>query len=401
MNTRIKEALSYKRFQETPRILLIWADYFLLRECYITAKKLGWDVRIVRLLNKEVGEPGFLKEIIKQSILFKPDFILTVNGFGLDEKGILLDILSEFKIPCAVWFVDSPHFILENKDFTKNPYLTLFSWDSYYIDLLSSLGYKNNYYLPLATSTDYFYPSNNNTMDSIAFVGDSMVQAINKDKYDILKTELRLLAHELGEQWGRERAILGRNNINCYAQLLKQTSALNCTSQVASIYKAMALMTWVATQVYRTSCISALKDLTPCVYGDEGWKTLLNGNIILRPLVDYYTQLRFVYSSSIINLTITNTQMPHGVNQRVFDIPASGGFILTDYQPDLERLFNLKDEIVTFSDLVDLKEKAIFYKRYSHKTKKFIENERDCIIEQHRYEHRLLKLYSIMSKLYR
>jgi hypothetical protein len=70
-----------------------------------------------------------------------------------------------------------------------------------------------------------------------------------------------------------------------------------------------------------------------------------------------------LYNSSKIVLNITNWDPARYValNQRVFDVPATGAFLLTDYSPELEEHYRIGEEIVCFSDVEDLKDKARHY----------------------------------------
>ena len=42
-------------------------------------------------------------------------------------------------------------------------------------------------------------------------------------------------------------------------------------------------------------------------------------------------------------------------------VPATGAFLLTDYSPELEEHYRIGEEIVCFTDVEDLKEKARHY----------------------------------------
>jgi spore maturation protein CgeB len=70
-----------------------------------------------------------------------------------------------------------------------------------------------------------------------------------------------------------------------------------------------------------------------------------------------------LYNDSKIVLNITNWDPARHValNQRVFDVPATGAFLLTDYSPELQEHYKLGEEIVCFTDVEDLKEKARYY----------------------------------------
>ena len=70
-----------------------------------------------------------------------------------------------------------------------------------------------------------------------------------------------------------------------------------------------------------------------------------------------------VYNGSKIVLNITNWDPARYValNQRVFDVPATGAFLLTDYSPELEEHFRLGDEIVCYRDVEELRDKARYF----------------------------------------
>jgi spore maturation protein CgeB len=45
----------------------------------------------------------------------------------------------------------------------------------------------------------------------------------------------------------------------------------------------------------------------------------------------------------------------------VFDVPATGAFLLTDYSPELEQHYRLGEEIVAYRDVDELRDKARYY----------------------------------------
>jgi spore maturation protein CgeB len=67
-----------------------------------------------------------------------------------------------------------------------------------------------------------------------------------------------------------------------------------------------------------------------------------------------------LYNTSKIVLNITNWDPARYValNQRVFDVPATGAFLLTDYSPELEQHYRIGEEIECYRDLEELKDKA-------------------------------------------
>lgn len=71
-------------------------------------------------------------------------------------------------------------------------------------------------------------------------------------------------------------------------------------------------------------------------------------------------ELAQIYSSSKINLNM-NLQGKSSINYRVFEVLASGGFLLTDEREDLEEYFEISRHLETYKDIKDLIDKIDFY----------------------------------------
>lgn len=84
-------------------------------------------------------------------------------------------------------------------------------------------------------------------------------------------------------------------------------------------------------------------------------------NVCVHPPVAYNTDMNKVFSLSRINLNITLPSIVTGVPQRIYDIVGSGGFLLTNYQEELDSQFVIGHEIEVFHDLDELKEKSDYY----------------------------------------
>jgi spore maturation protein CgeB len=74
-----------------------------------------------------------------------------------------------------------------------------------------------------------------------------------------------------------------------------------------------------------------------------------------------YEEKALVFSSAKIVLNNLSPSEIWGVNARTFEIAAAGGFQLISERPALPQLFDDGREIVTYSDLGDLKEKLRYY----------------------------------------
>jgi len=72
-----------------------------------------------------------------------------------------------------------------------------------------------------------------------------------------------------------------------------------------------------------------------------------------------------IYQNSQINLNITSLQFDDAVNNRVIDIAAVGGFVLTDWRSDLENLTGVHREI-SYKSIEELNEKIAYYSHPDH-----------------------------------
>ena len=87
----------------------------------------------------------------------------------------------------------------------------------------------------------------------------------------------------------------------------------------------------------------------------------MNGKFRLGPQLNYYKELPFFYNACTVNFNATSIQMGKAVNQRVFDVPACGAFLLTDHQESVEGLFEVGKEVVTYKDRGEIADLARFY----------------------------------------
>lgn len=72
-------------------------------------------------------------------------------------------------------------------------------------------------------------------------------------------------------------------------------------------------------------------------------------------------QMPEIFYTSKINLNITLRSIISGIPLRVIDILGSGGFCLTNFQPELPEYFTNNENIVWYESQEDLFEKIIYY----------------------------------------
>ena len=398
---RLWDRLKYPKFQEdSTKVGLIDFGYFLSREIEHAVGRLGH--RLLRVPIRK-GEDGgtIVSRLIDRILAFKPDFFLTINHLGFDEDGVLTSFFRSIEMPVASWYVDSPRLIVGAHDKNVSPYTALFVWDRGYVNEMKSAGFENVVYLPLATDEQIFRPLPRNARREkvpgceVGFVGHSNVGPL-RERMEKVAEPLHRLVDRLAEEVLRGCHPLEDPSAFLSTDEAHQLSSLGSREKVAL----EAAVLWKATVQYRLSCVKKLSGFDACIYGDEGWELLLNNSCRLHPQVDYYNELPGIYNRCRIHLNATNRQMGKAVNQRVFDVPACGGFLLTDEQESLEELFEIGREVVTFRHPEEIPELARFYLGHPAERDAVARRGRQRVLAEHTYRHRLADLVQRMKATY-
>lgn len=386
-----------------PRVLLFASGYFLEREIQSACNRLGWPVKTLALPGGPVASSTFVSNLLEDAARFAPDFALTVNHMGLDQQGAILELFEKMALPLASWFVDSPRLILHDFPGQQNPWCALFTWDKDTVAPLAAQGFPLVKHLPLATDTSLFAPGAGapapGWQATVSFVGDSMTAPVTRlqtrlQGYPRLVRACAALAGSFAASPQREAQdfLIGEPELHAlWLALPANQLRLDCEQ----------LLTWQATLQYRLARVQRLLPFTPLVVGDSGWKKLLPPSRwkSLKAL-DYYADLPRFYPASQVNFNATSLQMKGAVNQRVFDVPACGGFVLTDYREQLEDIFDIGTEAVCYREPEEIPELVRHYAGSPHEREAIIKAARQRILARHDYTHRLKAMVQALRRRY-
>lgn len=120
----------------------------------------------------------------------------------------------------------------------------------------------------------------------------------------------------------------------------------------------------------RRKMLSALTDTNLHIYG-PGWRKLKHGWTpdlwrCVKGRGIYGEALNTLYNRSkiVLNVTLWPTTVENGTTLRIFDVPATGSLLLTDYHEGLKEFFVLGQEIETWSTIEELHDKAKYYLKH-------------------------------------
>ena len=401
LSIRLWDRLKHSKFTGTEhKVLIIDSGYFLVREVESAVKSLGHKSACVPVKDDADGKDlisGFISAILD----FKPDFILTINHLGFDKEGALTSFFESIEMPVASWYVDSPRLIAGSFKSNISPYVSIFSWDMDYIGQLKDAGFESVEYLPLAADEKVFRPMTlkSGTIQKyradVSFVGNSLV---DKTREKMANIPDRL--HSVVEEKANEMSTKGMSHINLpgFIDAVEHTEGRVLPPGEKLDLEAAVL--WRATLLYRLACIGKLKEFDFHINGDSGWRELLDRGFSIRLPVNYYKDLPRLYNSCTVNFNATHLQMGHAVNQRVFDVPACGAFLLTDDQSSLNELFEAGREVITYKNTDEIQELVRFYLDNPAARDEVVKRARDRVLNEHTYKHRLKVVIKAMKEKY-
>lgn len=103
-----------------------------------------------------------------------------------------------------------------------------------------------------------------------------------------------------------------------------------------------------------------------------------------------------MYSRSLINLNFGSSSFDNKIKQikaRNFEIPMAGGFLITDYIPELKKYYKFNEEIVVFNSVKELIEKIKYYLDNRDELERIRQRGYKRSLRDHTYKKRFLDIF--------
>lgn len=389
VSPRLRDLMAYPRFAGTPRVLVLENEYWLDGACVRAARALGWEtVRVpVRMQGEMPREQvaAFLSALTE----FRPDWVLSINLSGMDTQGLFAGLFADLGMPYAAWFVDDPRTILMGNRAYASDFAVAFTWEAAYREYLVGCGFAEAHTLPLAVDEHCFsaQPADGWTLPP-SFVGNSMVDFAAREWHWFAGHPD--LASNVEDAFAR--GAVTRENFAHGVEALLGAHAVPLDAEAARHVELYCFVE--GTRRLRQLLADAVCPLGAVMHGDAGW----HGRAAhVGPPVHYFNELPAHYRATPVSLNATSVQMATAVNQRVFDCPAAGGFLLTDAQASLRTLF-AEDEVATYRDFTECAELLQQYLAAPGVRTEMIRRARTRIFGEHTYRHRLQAMLGILRE---
>ena len=355
---------------------------------------------------------------------FGPDFILATHDFALEPNGKLYDLYKKMGLSLACWFVDEPALALFADPWLsmfRSGLIKIFMIDRQYVRLAKEAGISYVWHLPLGTNLNRFRRLDLTDIDreqykaNVVFVGRLGIIALEQALKRILAKrpeDPQLLAKIVDETCKLYLADNGTPMLTHLHNIIRNlhpdpkalVDEINRKNMIQDIFSFIEHGTSLK---LRKDLVAPMSRFGLKVYGEPEWKRYLPDDCVFIPqvkkirnsglAVPYYgDEIVKIYQASKININVTKLMLKTAVNQRVFDVPACGGFLLTDYRGDLETLFQLDKEMVCYRGLDDLKQKVRYFLENPCERNDISVAGQRRVRADHGYEHRLAFIYDNM-----
>jgi spore maturation protein CgeB len=303
-------------------------------------------------------------------------------------------------IPYVSLFYDNPFLYFQQlgqsgvRQLRDSSRYCIFCSDKIYVEELKKKGFPRTEYLPLAADAQMFSPATGQEPGQEHACALSFIGSIDDDPCT-LKARRRA-------RWKKYPVLNWL--IDSLTDPKKYFTSLSVARRLRALQPEMAWEVYavfcrtVYEEALTTLRMQTIKELSPEpveVYGNAGWQAAGFDHVQYRGPVAYGPQSAAVYRSSRINLNITSPQLITAVNQRVFDVSACCGFVITDERADNRELFG--DTLVEYRSAKDLKEKVRYYLTHDADRKSLAEAARQVVLKHHTWEHRAQSILDCLA----
>lgn len=358
--------------------------------------QLGHEVSLITFpVNNYLFHPELQSLIQKSAIDSCCDIIFSFNYLPL-----VSETAAHLKIPYVSWVYDCPHWTLFSPTIA-NPYNHLFLFDRAMEEQTRANGATHVHHLPLAVNTRRLQKlikacPNTAYTEDISFVG-SLYENNAFRQIQYLPEKLHgyiegLLASQ--KQIGGQDLIAELMTPELAKQLANYIKYQNdplCPIPERSFF--LSMLQTELTSRERTEYLNALADVFDVSLYSASDPNLCP-KLRRKDAIHYTTEMPFVFAHSKINLNLSLRSIASGIPLRALDIMGCGGFLLSNYQPELNEYFSNGSEYVYFESKEDLLTKCEYYLCHPKERAEIASNGHFRVATDFSYEHQLKHMFS-------
>ncbi len=326
------------------------------------------------------------------------DFLFSVNYFP-----VLAQACHESGLLYVCWTCDSPLLAMYHESVFYGTNI-IFTFDRSNYETFSALGVANIFHLPLAVHTARLSSQMDTTQPQkypVCFVGS----LYEKNSYDSIASLLPpYLSGYLEGAMNAQILVSGGNLLEklltddiclMLENIMDYQKSEKSFADTRTLFS-NTVLGFKAASLERQRCLNALSLHVPTHLFTASPPGILP-LVRIHPPVNYLSEMPQVFFESKINLNMTIPNIKTGIPLRVWDILGSGGFALTNFQAEMEGVFQAGGTLDIFESEEELTEKTDFYLKHGTLRRKIAKNGQKLVSEEHNYSIRIQQMLATLK----
>ncbi len=350
--------------------------------------------------DKNVSPSDSVKEVSAYMLDHPVDFVFSINFFPF-----LSEVCNIFHLRYLSWIVDAPVMELYASSI-KNQWNRTFLFDKELYNEISPYNPDCVFHLPLGARTapkdELFKKASSEDKKKfahdIAFVGSLYTE---KCPYDKLSGASEALTGYLDGIMKAQEKIYGYYFIE---DLLTDEMVEEFKTHLPGFYQypSESFLTDKRTmsQLYIGNKISAMERVDTFKYLSvrfpvsiyTGSDTKDIPKLKNMGLAKSLTEMPLIFHYSKINLNMTSKAIRSALPLRIFDILSCGGFLVTNYQPEIPELFTPGEDLMMYSSMEELSEIIAYFLAHEDERIEIAECGYEALKKNYTFEMQLEKL---------
>lgn len=326
-----------------------------------------------------------------------PIFVFSINFYP-----VISDICHIYHTPYLCWTVDSPVPELFSTSI-RHDTNRIFLFDQAQYQTFAPYNPEHIYHLPLASCTERFnrVVSSIKNADRASYSCDiSFIGSLYNEK-NPLRTLTGLSKYSQGYIQALVEASLkvyGYNPVEnalsdkVVADIKKHDPKFfSLKKSVADLDRYVAAHSYIGMEIAQTERIRTLNQLASLFSVDLFTRSDTSAlkNVRIHGGVHTLTEMPKIFHLSKINLNMTIKPIQTGLPLRIFDILGCGGFLMTNYQSELQDYFDIGVDLEAYSSMEELVEKCAYYLSHEQERTQIAQNGYQKVCSLHTYPHRI------------
>lgn len=368
------------------------------RDIYETLVKLGFDVIKGDIPFKDYEDDLEFTSNLEQAFTeYNCDVFFSFDFFSLIAK-----TAEKLKKRYIAWIYDSPHNALYSPS-VLSEWVSVVVFDKVQYQIMHGIKGKHVYHMPLAVNTERLNKLLGIQMETIDYKYDvSFVGSLyEKNLYRQISYLPEYLKGYIQGLIAAQKKIFGYNLLgelftgDIYAEMCKYVQMnLDESYLIDNRQLYLDMLNAEVTHQERSDLIKAVAENFEMTLFTASKSDVLPQHIFAG-IVSYDEEMPQVFRNSKINLNITLRSIESGIPLRALDIMGAGGFLLTNYQPEIAEYFVDGEEVVMFVSKKDMMNKIAYYLEHEEERKRIAYNGWLKVQREFTYEKQVTKIFEL------